>query len=192
MADDLGAAQTEVHADAAAVLRFWFDEVPPEQRFAKDAALDRTIAERFGKLRARVAADAALGWRDRPDHLLAAIVLLDQFSRNLFRDTAAAFATDDLALELARHGIAMGWDEGMPAEHRAFLYMPLMHAEDADVQAESVALFTALGDPENLKFAREHADVITQFGRFPSRNAALSRESTPAEREYLSRPDAGW
>ena len=192
MADDLGGGTGEVHADALAVLRFWFEETPPERRFAKDPALDAEIRRRFGDLRDRVVADGALGWRSQPEHLLAAIVLLDQFSRNLHRDSAEAFAADGLALELTRHAIAMGWEDRYPPEQRAFLYMPLMHSEDAAVQAESVERFAALGIAENLKFAREHADVIAQFGRFPSRNAALGRAPTPAEQEYLSRPDAGW
>ena len=192
MTGDLETARSEVHAAAADVLRFWFDETPPEKQFAKDAALDAEIVRRFGALRDALLADGALAWRDAPDTLLAAIVVLDQFSRNLHRDTAEAFAADDLALELARHGIAMGWAEDYAPDRHAFLLMPLMHAEDRDAQAESVARFAAAGNDFNLKYARDHAAVVERFGRFPSRNAALGRSSTPAEKEYLSRPDAGW
>ena len=190
MGGDLGAGQGEVHARA--VLGFWFGEVPPEKRFAKDAALDAEIARRFGALRDALLASDAAGWRDDPDTILAAIILLDQFSRNIHRDTAQAFAADRLALSLAHEAIAHGWDTAIDPERRAFLYMPLMHAEDGAVQRESVACFTRLGNEENLAYAREHAAVIDRFGRFPSRNAALGRASTPGEQAYLSQPGAGW
>ncbi|MHA6722929.1 DUF924 family protein [Sphingomonas sp. RS2018] len=182
----------EVHANARRVLHFWFEELTEKQHFAKDDALDRTIAERFGGLRDAVLADGAAGWRGDADTLLAAIILLDQFSRNIHRDTAEAFAADPLALSLAREGVAKGWDADLPADRAVFLMMPFMHAEDAASQATSLAKFEALGREENAAFARDHAKVIAQFGRFPSRNAALGRRSTPAELEYLSRPDAGW
>ncbi|GAA0729162.1 DUF924 family protein [Sphingomonas japonica] len=192
MRDDLGTGDGEVHAQARAVLAFWFDEIDKEQRFAKDDAVDTVIAQRFGGLRDRVLATRAEGWRDDPETLMAAIVLLDQFSRNLCRGKAAAFDADPLARELTRIALDRGWHAAMPALWRQFAYMPLMHAEDPGLQAESVALFEALGDAEALTFARDHAAVIARFGRFPSRNAALGRISTPAEREYLSRPGAGW
>jgi len=180
-----------VHGQAAAVLDFWFG-LTGEQQFAKDDDLDRTIAERFGATRDAVLRGRAEGWRDDPDALLAAIILLDQFSRNLHRGSTEAFAADGLALELARTAIGQGWEDRYPPERRVFLYMPLMHAEDLAMQHLSVAKFEALGIAENLAFARDHRDVIARYGRFPSRNAALGRESTAAEREYLAQPDAGW
>ena len=190
MSGDLGAGGNEVHARA--VLALWFDTVPPEKRFARDAALDAEIAHRFGKIRDAVLAGGAAGWRGSPDELLAAIILLDQFSRNIHRGTAGAFAGDRLALALTRAAIERGWDAAIEAGRRAFLYMPLMHAEDPAAQRESIACFTRLGDAENLAYAREHAAVIARFGRFPSRNAALGRLSTPEEEAYLSQPGAGW
>ncbi|MBX3595418.1 DUF924 family protein [Sphingomonas sp.] len=192
MSGDLGSGTGEVHDCAQAVLRFWFDELTPEQHFAKDDALDRTIAGRFGEAHDMVLASGAAGWRDGPDCLLAAVILLDQFSRNIHRGTARAFAADSLALSLSLEGIAKGWDAQMAPDRAAFLYMPLMHAENVEAQRMSLQKFTALGRPENLRFAMEHAVVIEQFGRFPSRNAALGRESTREERDYLKRPDAGW
>jgi uncharacterized protein (DUF924 family) len=190
MAGDLGVAGGEVHAQA--VLDFWFWEVSPDKRFARDDALDRTIAARFGPMRDAVLVSRADGWRDDPDAILAAIILLDQFSRNIHRGKDEAFAGDRLALALARLAIAMGWDASLDPERRAFLYMPLMHAEDSRSQELSLACFGTLGSPEDLQYAREHADVIAQFGRFPSRNAALRRRSTPEEQAWLSRPCAGW
>ncbi|QIG80265.1 DUF924 family protein [Stakelama tenebrarum] len=192
MADDLVAADGEVHAKAREILVFWFEWLMPEQHFSKSEALDATISERFGALRDQVLATRAKGWRADRDTLLAAVILLDQFSRNMHRGTADAFAGDGLALELSQLAIAREWDRGMTTAQRQFLYMPFMHAEDAELQRRSIALFESLGDAYVLKFAREHAEVIAQFGRFPSRNAALGRISTAEEQAYLSRPDAGW
>jgi uncharacterized protein (DUF924 family) len=192
MGDDLGTAASEVHAAARDVLAFWFGETPETKWFAKDADLDRTIADRFSALRDAVLARGAEGWADDPETLLAAIILLDQFSRNIHRGSPQAFATDGLALDLTHRALARGWDEAMPPERRAFLYMPLMHAEDREEQRLSVECFTRLGNPDNLDFAHQHRVVIDRFGRFPSRNAALGRVSTDAEKAYLSQPGAGW
>lgn len=193
MRGDLGAGSDEVHEKAHAILSFWFDEVPAKKRFGKDLALDREIAQRFGALRDAVLASQARGWRDDPETLLGAIILLDQFSRNIHRDTAAAFSGDALALDLTREAIERGWDERLdPDERRPFLYMPLMHAESREAQALSVGCFEQLGNEENLSYAHDHADVIARFGRFPSRNAALGRQSTPDEQAYLKQPGAGW
>lgn len=183
--------ENEIGAQANAVLAFWFGQ-DPERHWAKDPAFDAEIAGRFGTTRDATVACGAAVWRDRPDTLLAAIILIDQFSRNMYRDTAEAFAGDDLAAVLAVRAIENGWDMVYPPERRAFAYMPLMHAEDVPLQALSVAKFEALGDARNLKFAREHRDVIIQFGRYPSRNAALGRSTTAEEAAYLNQPDAGW
>jgi uncharacterized protein (DUF924 family) len=191
MTRDLIDGNGQVHDMAAAVLDFWFG-MTTEQHFAKDDALDRTIAERFGPLRDGLLRGRAEGWRDDPDALLAAIIVLDQFSRNIHRDTPDAFAADGLALELTLSAIERGWDERYPPDRRVFLYMPLMHAEDMAMQDLSIAKFEALGIAENLAFARDHRNVIADHGRFPSRNAALGRTSTAAEEAYLAQPDAGW
>jgi uncharacterized protein (DUF924 family) len=191
MAGDLVNEGTQVHDMAAAVLDFWFG-LTSKQQFAKDDALDRTIAERFGAMRDGVLRARAEGWRDDPDALLAAIILLDQFSRNLHRGSAEAYAADGLALELTRIAVGQGWEERYPADRRVFLYMPLMHAEDLAMQELSVAKFEQLGIAENIAFAHDHRDVIARYGRFPSRNAAMGRESTEVEREYLAQPDVGW
>lgn len=192
MAGDLETQPIEVHACAKAVLDYWFDELRPQQQFARDDAVDAEIARRFGHARDVVLASGAAGWRDTPDSLLAAVILLDQFSRNIHRGTSEAYAADPLALALTLEAIDKGWDRDMAPERATFLYMPLMHAENVEAQRMSLEKFTALGRAENLRFAMEHAVVIEQFGRFPSRNAALGRESTAEELEYLKRPDAGW
>jgi uncharacterized protein (DUF924 family) len=183
---------TEGEVDSAAreVRDFWF-ALTQEQQFAKDAALDAAIRARFATLRARVLASGAAAWRDDVRRLLSAVIVLDQFSRNLFRGEAEAFAADPLARALTALAIARGWDAALSKEERVFLYMPLMHAEDAEAQAESVAMFAALGIEENARFARDHAAVFARFGRFPSRNAALGRETTDAEQAYLD-AGGGW
>lgn len=192
MVEHLGSGTGEVYDAARAVLDFWFKEVPPDKQFAKDEALDQEINRRFGQWRDDVYANDALGWRSEPETLLAAIILLDQFSRNVYRGSARAFEADPLAESLAHEGIERGWDRTLPPEQAAFLLMPLMHAEHADAQALSLAKFGELGLEENLHFAREHAAVFERFGRFPGRNEALGRGSTPEEEDYLSQPGAGW
>ncbi|MBB4839393.1 uncharacterized protein (DUF924 family) [Sphingomonas kyeonggiensis] len=191
MTGDLGAATLDVHAKAREVLGFWF-ALTPEQHFARSAKLDAEIKARFGPLRDLVLGSGAAGWRDDPETLLAAIVLLDQFSRNLHRDSAEAYAADPLALQLALEAIDRGWEVAMTAEERQFLYLPLEHAEDPMMQALSVEKFGSLGDAYILDFAEKHAEVIRRFGRFPSRNAALGRESTAEEVAFLSDEGSGW
>lgn len=185
MAGDLGGDASEVHAEAQGVLDFWFRETPPEKRFKRDPAFDAECARRFKALRDRVLADGAESWAEAPDTSLAAVILIDQFSRNIYRGEAEAFAGDALARELSERAIARGWDRGMTDEEKQFLYMPFMHAEDAAGQARSVALFGTLGgDP--YRFALMHKNVIERFGRFPGRNAALGRADTPEEARFLA------
>lgn len=191
MAEHLGPGTGEVYDAAERVNDFWF-ALTTEQQFAKDAALDRAIGEHFAGLRQDVLDSDALGWRGEPETMLAAIILLDQFSRNLYRGQGKAFEADPLALSLTHEGVDKGFDRQLPPPRAVFLLMPLMHAEHADAQKLSVEKFEALGIEENAKFARDHAAVFERFGRFPGRNEALGRESTPEELEYLSRSGAGW
>jgi uncharacterized protein (DUF924 family) len=189
MTGDLGSYDAQV--EAGRVLDFWFG-LTKEQHFAKDEALDREIAARFGPLRDVVLADGAVGWRDRPDTLLAAIILLDQFSRNLHRGSPAAFEADELAVTLTLHAIEQGWEGRYAPDCRVFIYLPLMHAEDLGLQQLSVEKYEALGLEENAAFARAHRDAIVQFGRFPGRNAALGRDTTPEEQVWLEANHGGW
>lgn len=177
---------------AAGILDFWFREVGPDRQFVKDELLDAECARRFGPLRDAVLADGAEGWREDAEVLLAAIILLDQMSRNIHRDTPEAFAADPLSLELALSGIARGYHRDLPPDRRAFLYMPLMHSEDRGVQRFSVRCFAEPGLEHNLDFARAHRDAIERFGRFPDRNAALGRQNTPAETGWLAENGGGW
>jgi uncharacterized protein (DUF924 family) len=189
MTRDLGTATGEVHR-AEEVRRFWLEETPAELRFARDAALDAQIVARFAGLRDAVLASHAAGWRGDPHTLLAAVILLDQFSRNIHRGSAKAFGADPLARALTREALAHRWGEGMSAVERQFLYMPLMHSEALSDQLAGLALFEADGKNGIVAdFARRHAAQIARFGRFPQRNAPLGRATTEAEAELLSQPD---
>ena len=168
------------------VLRFWFEETDEEQWFACDAAFDAAIGRRFGDLHAAVAQEFPEEWLRTREGLLAGIIVLDQFSRNLHRGCPRAYASDVDALNLAHLAIERGWDEDYTPRERQFLYMPFMHTEDLRAQDRSVELFAALGLDEPLDFARRHRDVIRRFGRFPARNEALGRETTAKEQDYLA------
>ena len=176
---------TSPTAAAPAVLHFWFEELSEEQHWRKDPAMDREIAKRFGAVRETALKGKAKGWRETPEVLLAAIILLDQFSRNLHRGRAKAFEADPLALELAFEALDKGWSHAAPDDWRAFLLMPLMHSERPEVQVRCVAEFRLLGDQYQLGYATMHRDQIQKFGRFPGRNKALGRVSTPEERQAL-------
>ena len=170
---------------ARAVLAFWFGEVGKERWWAKDEALDAAIAKRFGALRDAVLKSRARGWRDDPSALLAAVILCDQFSRNLHRGSRKAFEADALARELTMFALERGWNAGMSVDQRQFLLMPLMHSESQADQERALAEFAALGDSEIARYAQLHHDQIARFGRFPGRNAALGRRTSEAERTVI-------
>ncbi len=188
---DLVGGEAQVHEQAQAVLDYWFG-LSQEQQFGKDAERDGEIGDRFGGWRDTVFAQRGDGWRDGPETMLAAIILLDQFSRNIHRGSAEAFAADPLAAELTLEAIDRGYDGRLTPGQRVFLYMPLMHAEDGSLQSLCVERFEALGIENNLKFARDHREVFERFGRFPGRNAALGRDTTPEERVWLEETGGGW
>jgi uncharacterized protein (DUF924 family) len=165
------------------VLAFWW-QAGPARWFDSDAAFDATIRERFLALHERTAAGALDSATATPHGALAVIILLDQFPRNMFRSTARAFATDAKALAIAEASVGAGLDAAYPVPARMFFYMPFMHAEDLDAQDRCVGLFSAAGDEGGLKYAVGHRDTIRRFGRFPHRNTALGRISTPDEAAY--------
>jgi uncharacterized protein (DUF924 family) len=173
---------------AADVLRFWFEELQPTQWFTKDPRLDECIWTRFLGVHERVMAAPDSDLLIEPRTALAAVIALDQFPRNMFRGAARAFATDAKALALADEAVARDYDAGLSHNERLFLYLPFEHAEDPAMQARSVALFRALGNAEQTKYAEAHKAIIELFGRFPHRNAILGRCSTPAEEAFLKEP----
>ena len=173
-------------ADAApAVLDFWFDQVGKERWFAKSDVLDERIRTRFAGLHRDLLATRAKAWRDTPEHLLAAIIVLDQFGRNLHRGSAKAFAGDPIALPLTMIALDRGWDAAMTPERRQFLLMPLMHSESRADQTRALDEFAKLGDAFVFAFAKRHYAQIDKFGRFPGRNAALGRRTTADEQGAL-------
>ena len=167
------------------VLSFWFEEHGPDDWFAARPEFDALIAREFGETHAALARGEGWSWRSRPSGRLAEIIVLDQFSRQLFRRQAKAFAADGMALALAQEAVGGGHHNFASLERRGFFLLPFMHAESMLMQLESVRLYTALGNPEQLKFAQDHAEIVRRFGRFPRRNAALGRPSTPEEEAYI-------
>ncbi|MFO1303454.1 MAG: DUF924 family protein [Burkholderiales bacterium] len=188
---------------ATSVLAFWFGEPgspghgkPRVEWFRKDPAFDEAIRRRFGDAVAIALAGGYGAWCVSPEGALARILLLDQFTRNIYRGTPRAFAGDARALATAEDAIARGFDLALTPNERRFVYMPFEHAEDEAVQHRSLELFAALskalGDDDPLVWARKHAEVIFRFGRYPHRNAILGRASTPDEEAYLREPGAGF
>jgi uncharacterized protein (DUF924 family) len=169
------------------VLAFWFGELGPRQWFARSEDLDARIRTRFGALHAQLLATQAAGVEGLRA-TQAAVIVLDQFSRNLYRDDARAFAGDASARRLARAVVDAGADAPLPPEQRMFLYLPFEHSEALTDQQLSMRLYQRLGNEEWTRYARAHHDLIARFGRFPHRNAVLGRESTPEELEAMAGP----
>ncbi len=174
------------------ILHFWFNELTEKQQFAKDAALDALMAQRFGALLERAARSELFGWRATPTGRLAEIIVLDQFSRNVWRDTPRAFAQDALALALAQELVLRGDDAQLPIAQRRFAYMPYMHSESLAVHQEALRLFAQAGLEDALGFEQRHLAILQRFGRYPHRNAILGRASTVQELAFLQEPGSGF
>jgi uncharacterized protein (DUF924 family) len=183
---------------AAEILRFWFDETRPAQWWAKSEAFDRLVESRFGALHAAAICGELFTWRqaaagdDAAAGRLAEVIVLDQFSRNIFRDRREAFAADGMALVLAQEAVAGGLDRALDPVRRAFLYLPYMHSESVLIHRQAVKLFAAPGMASHLDFELRHQAIIERFGRYPHRNAILGRPSTAAEIEFLKTPGSAF
>jgi len=169
----------------AEVIAFW-REAGPERWFEKNEVFDEAVRARFLALHERAAAGELKDWENSAEGTLALLLLFDQFPRNMFRGTARAFATDELARAIAAGALLKGFDAQVPSDLRTFLYLPFEHSEDMADQERGLALYTAAGDQDDLKWAQIHADIIRRFGRFPHRNAALGRSTTPEEQAFLN------
>jgi uncharacterized protein (DUF924 family) len=162
------------------VINFWFG-LAPEQWWTADRILDEEVRERFLELWEEQRQGLIASFLGDPETALAAIILFDQLPRNMFRGHADSFATDHMALAIAREAIERGYDDQIAADRRGFLYLPFEHSEKLADQLRSLTLFTALGDEKMLAYAHKHHDVIARFGRFPHRNAMLGRAPRPDE-----------
>jgi len=174
------------------ILEFWFDEISPSQWWEKDTAFDQLIAARFSKIHERAACCELFGWRQTAQGRLAEVIVLDQFSRNMFRGSARSFAHDPLALALAQEAISAGADDLLDSSRRPFLYMPLMHSESLVVHEAAIYLFTRKCSKDNLNFEIRHREIIQRFGRYPHRNEILGRESTADDIQFLEGPGSAF
>ena len=175
-----------------AVLMFWFEEIKPAQWWKKDPAFDQLIAERFSALHAGAGRCELFEWRETARGRLAEIIVLDQFSRNLYRDSGRAFACDPLALALAQEAIRAGADAVLTPVERSFLYLPFMHSESLAIHRVALQLYERNGLESNLDFERRHMAIIERFGRYPHRNALLGRSSTAEELDFLQQPGSSF
>lgn len=176
------------------ILSFWFEETKPVQWFQKNDDFDDMIMVRFEGDYDLAVKGIYDHWQESAEGALALCILLDQFPRNMFRDTPKAFETDNRALAVAKYAVGKSFDTVLPAVQRSFLYLPFEHSEDLQEQKTSVALFEKMKEinPMGYDYAKRHYDVIEQFGRFPHRNQILGRASTDEERVYLAQPGAGF
>ena len=174
------------------ILDFWFNPETQPLWFAKSDDFDALINQKFRDIYQQAAQAELWSWRKTAEGRLAEIIVLDQFSRNLFRDQAQAFAQDALALTLAQEAISLDLDKQLSPEQRAFLYMPFMHSESKLIHEFALKLFQRLGNPMNLDYEKMHKAIIDRFGRYPHRNQILARPSTAEELEFLTQPNSSF
>jgi uncharacterized protein (DUF924 family) len=186
-------------SEAEDVLVFWFGDVAGDDFggrqdvwFNSDPAFDAVVADRFAALHARASGGELAYWEETPRNALALVIVLDQFPRNIYRGTPRAFASDPMALTVAKRAIERGFDRTLRPVERLFLYLPFEHAEDMREQDRSISLVTALGDKKTLDYAIRHREIIARFGRFPHRNAILGLASTAEERTFLAEPNSSF
>ena len=177
---------------AQSILSFWFEEIDAKQWWAKIDDFDRLITQRFGTLHAAAARCELSHWRDTPQGRLAEVIVLDQFSRNMYRDKPQSFACDPLALALAQHAVSLQADLALPPEQRAFLYMPYMHSESPLIHTNALTLFSQSGLENALPSEIRHKAIVERFGRYPHRNAILGRPSSAEEIEFLETPSSSF
>jgi uncharacterized protein (DUF924 family) len=177
------------------IIDFWFKEIEPKQWWVKDPEFDRLITDRFSHTHQQAQMGELWYWRETALGRLAEIIVLDQFPRNMYRDTAKAFDTDAMALVLAQEAVAQNVGQQLPNDsdkYKAFLYMPYMHSESIVIHEQAVKLFSEPGLEGNLDFELKHKAIIEQFGRYPHRNEILGRVSTDQELEFLKQPGSGF
>ncbi|EGU38577.1 hypothetical protein VII00023_10619 [Vibrio ichthyoenteri ATCC 700023] len=174
------------------VLDFWFNQLDAKDWFVANPDIDEKIRSQFGELLKQAAQGELFIWRETAQGRLAEIIVLDQFSRNVYRSTPQAFSQDPLALGLAQEAVRLELDQSLSLIERSFLYMPYMHSESALIHQQAVELFNQVGMENNYDFELKHKAIIDQFGRYPHRNAILSRESSNEELEFLNQPGSSF
>ena len=174
------------------IIQFWYEELSPQDWWKKNDELDNKIKERFLKTHQQAAVGELFHWRQDPWGRLAEVIVLDQFSRNMFRNTAQAFAYDSLALILSQEAVHSGDDQKIPIKKRSFIYMPYMHSESALIHRQAEILFKRAGLKQNYEFELKHKLIIDRFGRYPHRNQILNRQSTAEELEFLKQPGSSF
>lgn len=174
------------------VITFWFTEVTPDKWWTKNIEFDQLIRKKFTDIHSAAIKGELYKWRETAEGRLAEIIILDQFSRNMFRETPMAFSSDPLALILAQEAISVGADKKLTQVQRSFMYMPFMHSESLCIHDIAVELYRKNGVASNLDFEIKHRDIIVMFGRYPHRNIILGRSSTPDEIEFLQQPNSSF
>jgi uncharacterized protein (DUF924 family) len=172
------------------ILTFWFNEIDQSKWWVKDTEFDKAIINKFSAIHTAATKGELFEWRLTPKGRLAEIIVLDQFSRNMFRDSAQAFSYDPVALVLAQEAVAAGADEHLTTPEAVFLYLPFMHSESLKIHERAIALFERNGMENSLDFELKHKAIIERFGRYPHRNKALGRVSTVEEIEFLKQPNS--
>ncbi len=174
------------------VLKFWFEEVKPSQWWTKDEEFDQLISSRFSAVHSRATRCELFEWRETAEGRLAEIIVLDQFSRNMFRGSALAFAQDPIALVLAQEAVSLGIDRLLTPVQRGFVYLPFMHSESIKIHEAAEAIYRQHGVQSSLEWELKHKVIIARFGRYPHRNEVLGRESTDEERAFLRQPNSSF
>ncbi|MEE9355722.1 MAG: DUF924 family protein [Methylococcaceae bacterium] len=174
------------------ILKFWFEEIEPSQWWSKNEQLDQVIVERFSDIHAKAIRCELYEWRNSAEGRLAEIIVLDQFSRNMFRESPLSFAYDSLALALSQEAILLEVDKELNSVQRSFLYLPFMHSESIEIHKVAMSLYHKKGSQYNIDFEIKHKEIIKKFGRYPHRNKVLGRVSTDKEIEFLKQHGVGF
>lgn len=177
---------------ATTVIQFWFEDIEPRQQFTKDLEFDESIRTKFSETYQLATQGLLYAWREHPLDALAEILVLDQFSRNMFRNTPKAFEADTVALVLAQEAIRKKFDKELNNSKKAFFYMPFMHSESKEIHDIALFLFDQPGLEVSFNFEIKHKAIIDRFGRYPHRNEILGRESTADELKFLSQPGSSF
>ena len=174
------------------ILHFWFEEIETVQWFKKDSVFDQMIIDRFSETYDQACRGELFEWRSTPHGRLAEIIVLDQFSRNMFRNSPKAFASDPLALVLAQEALSCGADKEVRENERGFFYLPFMHSESLKIHDVAMKIYSQKGRESGLEWEIKHRKIIERFGRYPHRNEALGRTSTPEELAFLKEPNSSF